>query len=436
MAGPAPKKPVVATPVTPTPVVTKTATTVPAKVATTSSPAAASPVVKSAVKSPAAQAYIASQATTPQITTPTKPTTPTPTVPTTPTTSPVPEGPTAKESYISAYKAYQEAQTQNQDVANAKTAYNDYVANQAKSVAGREGRGLGIPLQIVRGEQEKLLKQTQPEAQRLQGDVSIAEQAHTNKVNALKTGVDLAKTMAEIDADATKTAYQKEQDKLKLESDAKKLAFDQQIAEKKFDEDKRQFGLDYAIKQREVAVKEQDARTKSIEAKAKSTEGATANATKDADALSSLNLVNTLLQNTEGIKGIAGPIKGQGLFGVDALKLSNLNLSSDTQVAKNQYEQLKGILSLENRGKLKGQGAVSDFEGKTLERAASSLGTNLTPTEFTKQLKQVRGSIATSHGQPANVLLVDPKTGSSQVVSSNSAGISQAIKDGLLVEYQ
>ncbi len=157
-----------------------------------------------ATQSPAAQQYMQSQAQ-PQ----------TPQAPTAPTQ------PSAKDAYINAYKAYIDGQKQNEDVTNAKTAYNDYMANITKSVAGKEGRGLGIPLQIVRGEQERLLKQTQPEAQRLQNQIGIAQQGFDSRLNGLKLGVDLQEKLMELDQkeQAAKTAqekemYQRERDRL------------------------------------------------------------------------------------------------------------------------------------------------------------------------------------------------------------------------------
>lgn len=138
------------------------------------------------MSTPAAQSYISSQ---------------TQNAPSATTTTP-----SAKDAYIEAYKNYQNTQTQNTDVANAKTAYNDFVANQAKSVAGQEGRGLGIPLQIVRGEQEKLLKQTNPEATRLQNAIGIAQDTQTNTVNSAKTGLDMSKSLLDYETAANKEA--------------------------------------------------------------------------------------------------------------------------------------------------------------------------------------------------------------------------------------
>lgn len=96
---------------------------------------------------------------------------------------------------------------------------------------------------------------------------------------------------------------------------------------------------------------------------------------------SNLSLVDDLLaSNTDSITGV-----GQNPF--NFLGLSN-------QKTINQYNQLKGILSLENRQQLKGQGAISDFEFKVLSDAASALGRNLNNADFREQLQKVRDVFA------------------------------------------
>ena len=117
---------------------------------------------------------------------------------TSPTTS---TQPSAKDQYISAYKKYIDSQTQNEDVKRAKETYNEYVANQAKSIAGKEGQGRGIPLDIVRGQQRLLLNQTQPEALRLQGDVDIAQSAYEQQVGAAKSGAELQENLLGLEQD-------------------------------------------------------------------------------------------------------------------------------------------------------------------------------------------------------------------------------------------
>lgn len=91
-----------------------------------------------------------------------------------------------------------------------------------------------------------------------------------------------------------------------------------------------------------------------------------------------LTLLDDLIANPK-LGRISGPVQqfAGGVFGKAAL-------------AKNQYNQIKGILSLDNRQKLKGSGAISDFEFKVLSDAATALGRNLSDTDFSNQLVKIR----------------------------------------------
>lgn len=78
-----------------------------------------------------------------------------------------------------------------------------------------------------------------------------------------------------------------------------------------------------------------------------------------------ISIIDTLLANPK-LDRIFGPVDQfvGGMLG-------------EAAVAKNYFNQLKGVLSLENRQKLKGQGAISDFEFRVLGQAATALGRNL-----------------------------------------------------------
>ncbi len=65
---------------------------------------------------------------------------------------------------------------------------------------------------------------------------------------------------------------------------------------------------------------------------------------------------------------------------------------SNEQIVKNKLEQLKQSLSLENRQQLKGSGAISDFEAKMLEKASSSLGSNLSNEDAKTVLKEIKNA--------------------------------------------
>lgn len=234
-------------------------------------------------------------------------------------------------------------------------------------------------------------------------DLAVQENAASRSTavakDAYDTAINAGKTVSEAKAAADKSAQEQ-----------KNTEVTQKLSQDKFNEDTRQFGLTYAQNQQKIDTDKANSNTP--------------DATQKAGALSSVNLINTLLDNPaiDAISGFEAP--------------TTLIPGTNAQLAKNQFNQLKGILSLENRSKLKGQGAVSDFEGKTLDRAASALDRNLSDADFKKQLKQVKGAISSSNGLPVIIVVTDPKTGQSQTLQSDSAGIAHAIEDGNLVEYQ
>jgi len=91
-----------------------------------------------------------------------------------------------------------------------------------------------------------------------------------------------------------------------------------------------------------------------------------------------LTLLDDLIKNPK-LKKLSGGVDqfAGGYFGKAAL-------------AKNKYNQIKGILALDNRQKLKGSGAISDFEFQVLTQAASALGRNLSDEDFVAEIKKVR----------------------------------------------
>jgi len=58
---------------------------------------------------------------------------------------------------------------------DARSKYADFIASRDQGINNLEGRGLGIPLSLVRGQQSKLMAQSDIEGRRLQDDVQIAQ---------------------------------------------------------------------------------------------------------------------------------------------------------------------------------------------------------------------------------------------------------------------
>jgi len=73
-------------------------------------------------------------------------------------------------------------------------------------------------------------------------------------------------------------------------------------------------------------------------------------------------------------------------------------LTGTRAIAQNTYDQLKGMLSLEKRKLLKGSGAISDYEMKILDQAATRLNTNLSNKDFEKVLWEIRDSLSGVYG--------------------------------------
>lgn len=325
----------------------------------------------------------------------------------------------ALTSYTDAYKKYIESLNPSEETTAAQQAYNNYVAEQQKSISGLAGKDAAVPLSIIRGQQEKLLGQTQPEATRLQNEIGIAQTADTSRQNVGLAGVSLAEKLLGLQqspAEQAKSALETEKTNAEI---AQTKAETENIA-KKFEEDKRQFGLEYALKQQELAIEQQKANTTIA---ATTNETTAAETAKQQSATQTLSLVNNLL--TEGTKGITG-------IGQNPLNI--IGVTNAKQL--NEYNQLQGLLKLGIRGLIKGQGSVSDYEGKILGQAASSLGRNLSNEQFESALKQIRGVIKTNNGQTTAVTVYNPNTGEKIDAELTGKEIYELSSEGNTITYQ
>ena len=154
-------------------------------------------------------------------------------------------------------------------------------------------------------------------------------------------------------------------------------------------------------------------------------------ATKVSETLDNLSLVNSVLADENLSKAVG--IKSPGAwFGGWIGSM----YGSDTIPTVNKLKQISAILSLDSRQKLKGSGAISDFEAKTLAEAASAFSTGLSNEDAKKELKKIRGAFTTASGLPATVKITNSATSESKVIEATREGINQAIRDKLTVEYQ
>lgn len=73
-----------------------------------------------------------------------------------------------------------------------------------------------------------------------------------------------------------------------------------------------------------------------------------------------------------------------------ALRLGGVIPGGRGQVVQGLYDQLVAMLSLDNREKLKGSGAISDFEAQVLQKAASRLRPGMGDQDFRQALQQIK----------------------------------------------
>lgn len=97
-------------------------------------------------------------------------------------------------------------------------------------------------------------------------------------------------------------------------------------------------------------------------------------------------------QKQEIVNVIDNLIASGGIGGITGFARTGFIPGSKGALAKAYYDQLQGLLSLENRNMLKGSGAISDFEARTLERAASALNQNLSEDQFMQILNELKQS--------------------------------------------
>ena len=116
---------------------------------------------------------------------------------------------------------------------------------------------------------------------------------------------------------------------------------------------------DIQLKAGEQAQKQQEAQKTQQQAQA----------LKDRTLKAAQDLANTKFGGITGVRSIGSFLPGTG-----------------EQEARAAFDQLKGLLTLENVSYLKGTGALSDREMGILERASTKLNTNLSDKAFEKEL--------------------------------------------------
>lgn len=144
------------------------------------------------------------------------------------------------------------------------------------------------------------------------------------------------------------------------------------------------------------------------------------------DAIALIN--ELLLADTSSIVGAANPFTARTPWNAKS---------------RNQIDQLRNILALEARDKLKGSGAVSDYESRILTNSTTALGsghffssTRLNEKEFSQELKKTRGVLNVMNGGTVNVKIQDPATGEIKSGPVNREGLNKAAERGYTIIYE
>lgn len=178
--------------------------------------------------------------------------------------------------------------------------------------------------------------------------------------------------------------------------------------------------IDKAYKQAQTASIYQNI----AESKAKLSETTGTTQTAQTEIAARINDINNVLQNPyfDNAFGITGVYSG-------------IIPGSPVLTVKSQIQQVIDTAALAARSKLKGQGTVSDFEGKMLANAQTALKFSLNADDARKELAKIRGAITTSSGGRAPVMIISPD-GQTREGMASSDEITQAINNGYVVEYK
>jgi len=382
----------------------------PGKAATPTFSAPVVPQVKTPVKL-SAPVITPSSPVIPPVTPPVTPETP-------PATTPAPVVPSAtQDAQNAAEKAYQESIKISPDELSTQEDIDRLIESTKEGY--RKTSNQPVAMDFITGQLKAIEQRATGLAEPLEAKLARLQAARTSATEASKFALERADKDVETETTAAQTAKTEAEsarrfgitqsnEEAKLAEDKRQNDLNYNLSVKKFEEDKRQFGETNAIAKRDVAIKE-----------AKATADAVGNATVS-NSLDNYQLVNDVLDNAGAISGVFQP----GLIPFT---------SGSATLAK--YNTLKGILSLENRKLLKGSGAISDFESRTLEKAASSLSRLTKQSDFIKELNKIKSAFATAAGMEANVKVTAPN-GEVVISTASRKEIDNLILEGNSVEYQ
>lgn len=292
-------------------------------------------------------------------------------------------------SYRNAFSSYIESLKPSNEETQARKYLSDLTLQSKRDQ--EEALSRGETLGFASGEAQRVNRNNSFQIEGAANALDAFTGSRTAMTEAQKARLDFERGLLGDAQKAEELEYRRGQDK-----------FTNDLATKKFNEEVRQFGVESAISRQKAGAAVNTSTGATLSPLAQAVQNGTIAIDKLPSAqrasvaaelatsgipssrqetlTSNLGVVNSLLNNNNRNK-ISGFIQGK-------LKVGNLQPSA--QLALNQFNQLKGILSLENREKLKGSGAISDFEFKVLSDAATAFDRNLSDKEFDEQLKTIK----------------------------------------------
>jgi len=330
--------------------------------------------------------------------------------------------PPSTANYDKAYQDYIASLSPSSGVTSAQKAYNDFIAQRDQKLT-QVGDQMS-PLRFLTGRQNSIRQSAGIEANRLQGDIGIQQGAQESLQGANKARLDYERSLLD---NATKSSQFEREQALRERELAQQGGFSLSEGEKRYDAQGNLIAsggaktstsggtsssgnlspLAQAVQNGYVNI-EQLTPTQRGQVAAELAQSGLPSGRQQA-LQTNLASVDALINNPNKNR-VSGFIQGK-------LRLGNLD--PNAQLAINQFNQIKGILSLENRQQLKGSGAISDFEFRVLSDAADALGRNLKDADFNTQLQKVRDVFA---GKYKNI---GGQTNSQQNSSNDDALLSQ-----------
>jgi hypothetical protein len=323
----------------------------------------------------------------------------------------------------------------NNQILATRQAFEDQMTAARKNLQGKSWGANDAKLNEMQTEQNSKLA-------RLSIDSLVAEGKYNLALERAQMLVDAEFQPIEAQLATQKMYFEMMRDDLtaseKMQAEADIKAKESQLA---FDREKEMTLWNQKIRQNDPLYQAQleEARTKTTPApEVKSINGVDMQwnpATKSWDAIAGgdTKKQNKNLTTVNDINLLLNDKNFDTTFGLTNIVGRNISTNPSYVVAQN-VANLKASLALAARGELKGQGAVSDFEGKLLEKAQTSLTLNMNATQARRELLQVRGAIMTSSGLSAPVKVLSPD-GQVRYGVLDSSGITSAIEQGYTIEY-